>query len=255
MPLMSNVRRLKAAMKVRRSAKRKTSSISAVREWLQENKIFFEVSAAVLIGGASLVVSWSALQVGEQTLAATEVSSLPHFALSKEPRFDPSTQKFVEESLALNNHGAPISNWDWTVKTFVAIEKYGERRGKIFVPLDGYYNVQYRGSVSTGQLAKAVGQENLQRYADLYIAALNAKGPDGIGVHISLEVVSVVSYEDRFGRRSKVFFRNYDKVPAEEVGLLLAPAPRTGALKLQSVSLADLLSASQEPSAVFLPGK
>ena len=242
-------------MNFRRSKRRKKSTASAVRQWLKVNKIFFEVLAAVLIGGASLVVSWSALQVGEQTLAATEVSSLPHFALSKEPRFDPSAQKFVEESLALNNHGAPISNWDWTVKTFVAIEKYGARRGKIFVPLDGYYNVQNRSSVPVGQLAEAVGRENLKQYADLYMAALNAKGSDGVGVHISLEVVSVVSYEDRFGRRSKVFFHNYDKVLAEEVSPLLARAPGTRILKLESMSLADLLSASQEPSAVFLSDK
>lgn len=63
------------------------------RSFLKRNKIFFDVGAAVLIGGAALVVSWAALRVNERILSATEISALPHFSLGKRPRLDPAREK------------------------------------------------------------------------------------------------------------------------------------------------------------------
>lgn len=78
-----------------------------LRSWLGRNKIFFEIAAAILIGGASLVVSWAALRINERMLIATEISALPHFSLGTRSRLDPDTRAYVEETLVLSNNGAP----------------------------------------------------------------------------------------------------------------------------------------------------
>ena len=251
--LNSNGRYIAQKMKFRLPAKSRRIPSCSVRGWLQTNKVFFEVAAATLIGIASVVVSWSALQVSEKALIATKVPSLPHFELSKEYLFDPNTEKYVEESLTLNNYGGPISNLNWTIRTFIAIEQYGERRGKFFIPVYGYYSGTSQHMTPIGKLATAVGKDNRGNFSDLYFAALNTKSPEtGYGVHISLEVISEVSYEDRFGDRSQIYFWNDRIVLASAVSTLLSSSGNSIPLELKGLSVAELLSASRSSSVIFL---
>jgi hypothetical protein len=177
--------------------------VEKVRNWMTLNKVFFEVAAAVLIGTASLVVSISALRVSEKTLVATEVAALAHFTLSKRPQFDADAKKFIEETLALNNHGAPVSNVSWTVRTFC----------------------------------------NLSKFAALRDASLNLRNDSAFSPYPSLVTISVVNYEDRLGHRGATYFRDYDKVSEADVEQLLEFADKVRGVDVDSLTLEEVLAA------------
>jgi hypothetical protein len=217
--------------------------VEKVRNWMTLNKVFFEVAAAVLIGTASLVVSISALRVSEKTLVATEVAALPHFTLSKRPQFDADAKKFIEETLALNNHGAPVSNVSWTVRTFLRFERYQPASGATYVPLVGYYFAQYPTSSPTGELSSIVGHRNLSKFAALRDASLNLRNDSAFSPYPSLVTISVVNYEDRLGHRGATYFRDYDKVSEADVEQLLEFADKVRGVDVDSLTLEEVLAA------------
>lgn len=223
----------------------------AIRAWLQQNKVFFEVSAAILIGGASLIVSCSALRVSEKTLAATEIATMPHFALSKRGRTDPASGKFVEETLVLNNHGAPAYNVSWTIRTFLVFDRYSPSPARSHVPLVGYYFALYPTASPTGELSSAVGHENLRKFSALYGDALERKVEDAAYSSFpTLLTLSFVNYEDRLGRVSTVYFRDYAKVGESDVKDLLELAERFRGIDIDTTTLHEALAAAKSPDAL-----
>lgn len=227
--------------------------VEQLRTGLKHNKIFFEIGAAVLIGGASLIVSCSALRVSEKTLSATEVASLPHFSVSKRPRFDTASGKFKEETLVLNNHGAPVSNVSWTIRTFLAFDRYRPSRGVAYVPLVGYYVAQFPTSSPTGELASAVGHENLRKFGVLYADALAHKESDFDYLpYPSLLTIGVVAYEDRLGRSATTYFRNEARVDESNVRPFLDLSSEMRGLDIDTVKLTDAIALAKSPDALYV---
>lgn len=223
----------------------------AVRAWLQQNKVFFEIAATVLIGGASLIVSWSALRVSDKTLAATEIAAMPHFALSKRGRTDPASGKIVEETLVLNNHGAPAYNVSWTIRTFLVFDRYNPTPAQSHVPLVGYYFVQYPTASPTGELSSVFGHENLRKFSVLYGDALEGKVKDAAYSSFpTLLTLSVVNYEDRLGRVSTVYFRDYVKVGLSNVEELLELGNRFRGVDIDKTTLHEALTEAKSAQAL-----
>lgn len=226
----------------------------SVRDWFNQNKIFFEITASILIGSASLVVSWTALRLNEKLLTATEISSLPHFSLAKRGLLDPSSRAYIEETLVLMNNGAPISNVGWSVKTFLVLDKYLPTKRQIYVPVTGYYFAQQPKAAVTGELSSIVGHENLLKFSRLYKATLDryASGKTEL-TFLGLKTVSVVTYEDRFGRPGVAYFSDYAKVSAEEVKPLLEYAAKAKAVDIDRTTLTEVLKVSDGPGVFTVP--
>lgn len=230
--------------------------MNRVREWLLRNKVFFEVGAAVLIGGTSLVVSWAALRVSERTLTATQVAALPHFALSKRARYDANTSKFIEETLVLNNHGAPVFNLSWNVRTFLVFERFRPSAARTYVPLVAYYFAQYPTASPTGELSSIVGHENLRKFAKLYAEALDGKNIDPDYSAVPSQVTfSVVTYEDRLGRKERAYFRDYTKVEESVAKPFFDLSAKTRGVDIDSVSLKDALAFCRTNEALTIEGR
>jgi hypothetical protein len=227
-----------------------TTTSERVRGWLNTNKIYFEIATAILIGGASLVVSWAALRINERMLVATEISALPHFSLAKRARLDPESRAYIEETLVLLNNGAPVSNVTWSVKTFLVLESYTPRKTRIYVPLIGYFFAQQPTASVTGELSSIAGHQNLLKFSRLYRASLDRNAASTTEqAFLGLETISVVTYEDRFGRPSVAYFRDYSKVSEAEVKSLLEYSARAAAVDIDKTSLDEILQRSKSPNA------
>lgn len=224
-------------------------NVAKIRERLERDKIFFDVIASVFIGGASLIVSYSALSVNDRMLAATEVSSLPHFSIGKDARFDEASKSYVEETMFLSNHGAPVFNWSWRTKTFIVVEQPGRKEHFALVPIIGYYFSQFRTSEVSGKLASAIGHNNLEKFAVLYKKSLENNSSKDVKDYCFLKLVTIseVSYEDRLGHRGAVYFKDYVKVSADFARPLLESEGGSPKLDIDTASFSDLIQKAAQP--------
>lgn len=191
------------------------SKIIKLRQYLEANKIFFDITASLLIGSASLVVSYSALNINDKMLAATEVAALPHISIGSRARLDEKTQKYVEEELFLSNNGAPLSNLDWNTKSFIVIESASLQHPYTLLPVNGYYFAQFQTSNATGELSSKVGHNNLLRFSDLYKEVLeynNLQSDSSNYYFAKIITISKVEYVDRLDQRGVVYFRDNTKI-------------------------------------------
>lgn len=223
-----------------------------MRDWLEKNKVFFEVIAALLISIASFVVSWSSLKVSEKTLAATEVTSLPHFSVQKQPKFDPRFNSFTEDWLIVSNHGAPVYNTSVKIATFFAFRRYSATPEVIYIPISGYYNIQYASSTPTGELTKATDAKNLDDFTRIYSSGLDAakKSQSEISPIPELVAVLEIKYKDRFNNDSKTYFINESIASSESAAKFMEFFNKTPPLEIHSASINDFVNALDSGTAL-----
>ncbi|SDC63062.1 hypothetical protein SAMN05216185_103440 [Pseudomonas guariconensis] len=225
------------------------------RRSLEKNKIFFEITASLLIGSASLAVSYSALNLNDKILAATEVSALPHLSIGSRARMDNETHKYSEEELFLSNNGAPLTNLDWQTKTFVVIEGSNLQRPFVLLPVNGYYFVQFTTNNVVGELSSKVGHKNLQKFSSLYqeVVDHNNSQSNTLDYYFAkIITVSRVEYEDRLGRRDVVYFRDNKRI-SEESARSIWDYNISGRMQdIDNVRLKDLKDAAAAPGALVL---
>lgn len=225
------------------------------RRRLEKNKIFFDIAASTLIGGASLVVSYSALNLNDKILAATEVAALPHISIGSRARADEKTNTYFEEELFLSNNGAPLSNLDWQTKTFVVLESAELKRRYVLIPINGYYFGQFNTSNVVGELSSRVGHKNLEKFSIFYdeLSRYNKAQPDPMNYYFArIIAISKVKYVDRLGRSGEVYFRDNTKI-SEDAARLVWDFKDSGRMQeIDSLRFEQLKDAAADPNALML---
>lgn len=231
------------------------NKITRFRSFLEKNKIFFEITASLFIGGASVLLSYSALSINDKMLLATEVSALPHLSIGSRAQKDNETHKYSEEELFLSNNGAPLTNLDWQTKTFVVIESSNLQRQLVLLPVNGYYFAQFTTNNVVGELSSKVGRQNLQKFSSLYQEVLDYNNSQSNTLDyyfVKIITVSRVEYEDRLGRRDVVYFRDNKKI-SEESARTIWNFNISGLMQdIDNVRLKDLKDAAAAPGALVL---
>jgi len=225
-----------------------------LRRFLEINKIYVDVLSLIFIAGASLVVAYAALDINERMLAVSEVSAQPHFSMGGQAVYSEEEGSYIEESMFLNNNGAPISNLDWKTKSFIVVERFNSRGRYTLVPVLGYYFAHYSTAEVVGKLSTAKGFRNLSTFAALHHEAMqhNAKSATEDYCFVSVLTVSKVSYEDRLGRRNAVYFKGTVKV-SDAVGRDFFEPETTGPmLDMASISLEQVLREADKPDSRVL---
>ncbi|MFJ2324701.1 hypothetical protein [Pseudomonas sp. NPDC087690] len=232
-----------------------SKKIIKFRRCLEKNKIFFEIFSSFLIGGASLVVSYSALSINDKMLAATEVSALPHLSIGSRARIDKETQKYAEEELFISNNGAPLSNLDWRTKTFIVVESAALQRPYILLPVNGYYFTQFSTSNVVGELSSKLGHNNMQKFASFYSEVVdhNNLQLNPLDYYfVRIVTVSRVEYLDRLGQRGVVYFRDNTKI-SETSARPLWDYEAIGRMQdIDSLRFEELKAAASAPNALML---
>ena len=225
----------------------------SIKTSLENNKIFFDVFSTIFISGASLVVAYTALNINNKMLEASEISALPHFSIGTRFRLDPSTQTYVEQTLFLNNNGAPISNLNWQTKTFIVLEQSGTRKYTL-IPLNGYYFGKLSTSNATGELASTVGHLNNDKFSTLYKQALeyNSKNNSEKFYFLRTMTFSKISYEDRLNRPGVIYFNEHTKISKDSAQPIFEYSQNVPLLDLGNISLKDIINSSEQPDALIL---
>ena len=228
------------------------SCLKKTRSFLKVNKIFLDFLSVIFIGLASLVVSYSALDVSNKLLGVSEISIMPHFIIGTRYKIDSESQKYVEDTLFLNNVGAPISNLKWETATFLVLQGGGMEHNYVFIPLNGYYSGQVLTSNVMGELSTKIGYLNRDKFSALYGEMMAQNRLRDLEGHYFMQVMtfSKVGYEDRLGRRAAVYFKAYAKI-SEATAMPFFEANSNGLmLELGRALFSDVLSSSKAKSAL-----
>ena len=232
-----------------------TKKIIRFRRRLEKNKIFFDITASLLIGGASLVVSYSALSINDKMLAATEVSALPHLSIGSRAHVDNETHKYAEEELFLLTSGAPLSNLDWKTKTFIVVESASLQRPYILLPVNGYYFVQFSTSNVVGELSSKLGHDNMQKFASFYneVIAYNDLHSNPLDYYfVRILTISKVEYVNRLDQRGTVYFRDSTKISEKSAQPLWGYETIGRMQDINNLRFNELKAAVSTPSALML---
>jgi hypothetical protein len=180
---------------------------------------------------------------------------MPHFSIGKRARFDQNVKAYVEETIFLSNNGAPVSNVNWNVKTFIVVDNNNTPPGKhILVPINGYYAAQFPTSAVTGELSSIVGVENNAKFSRIYRESIarNAGASVDKLVFIQETTISIVNYEDRFGRKGVTYFRDYSKVSEDSIRPLLQRKQEVPPLDIDNATFDDVLKRAAMPDALTI---
>lgn len=191
---------------------RKFVRIDKIRVWLKNNKIFFEIFAAVVLPTMAIFVSWEANQIVANQTEIMKSERLPVLYLNVAQIYDPNTKNYTQDELSIYNVGGPLSEFNFKEAVFFKIA-YGRPPGEMktaLVPLIGYYSTGFVTNNPTGELAQLVNYEVTEgnnykavhtswAFSD-FASKKNALGFADIARYVK------VTYKDVFGETHNEFY-------------------------------------------------
>jgi len=133
-----------------------------LRQWLTENKVFFETIASVLLGLMSIIVSLVALrlssyqaQLTESQIALSKQQQLPIITLNEHLIFDDKSSSFTRKQLVISNIGPPLKEFSYEHAEFMKLTSQlsNHKFASVLVPLNGYYDTGVLTHEPVGKLA------------------------------------------------------------------------------------------------------
>ncbi len=188
------------------------------KAWLTDNKIFFEIGAALIFGVASIIFGVASYKVSKNQLAISEIQFQPHLFVNEFYIIDDASGKAYETKLTINNSGAPLINPVISERTFYVVT---QENTSYWVPVNGYYFGQYDSNVPIGEISNMIGNNNNNIYVKLYREFLSESFKKLYGfVNIKRITMVRVNYETQSGNSGIEFFigeRRADNEWIEEV--------------------------------------
>lgn len=142
-----------------------------MRDWLKDNKIFFETVAAFALSVMATIVSVAQLVLVRQQnelislqTQVAEAQALPSFEIGTRQIRNPDSGKFDDDRLEIKNDGGAIHDFSASVAEFLFINAYRPRTDalvrKIEIPFSGFYNSQGVSAAGKGILTTFFGYRN-----------------------------------------------------------------------------------------------
>jgi hypothetical protein len=188
-----------------------------MKKWLKENKIFFDVFIALLVGVASIFLSFASFIISREQLRTSEISAEPLFYIEKGLVLSEDTRTYDDEEMKVYNAGSPVLNLRIKSREFVRIVHSKEKPISFIAPTIGYYLAQLDQHQPTGIISIMIGRGNNACAAKLDAATLSDDVKKKYGyVHLTFFSVTNITGVDRLGRAFSVYFRNRDKISEVE---------------------------------------
>lgn len=173
-----------------------------MKKWLIKNKIYFEITSAILFGGVSLYIGFTANQVSKSQLQIAKLALSPFISIRESYSIDDAgfaTETYIE----INNDGAPVHNSSVSSRTFYTI---ATGHSTVWIPVSGYYDTSYRTAAVSGKLAELRGLRNNTSYHDVYVQHLNLSEDNRLNL-TELQRVTIVKVE--YETRTRETFEDY----------------------------------------------
>ncbi|MEZ9396747.1 hypothetical protein AB4393_12335 [Vibrio splendidus] len=179
-----------------------------MRNWLNNNKIYFETFVPLLVSVAALVVALASYNLADRQLELSAIESEPNFYLKEMYLYDPTIKRAYETELRIYNSGADISNFKKQINSFVEVEHYNES-GKVvdYISIIGYYGITYNSSDPSGELSLIKGERNNDKYFETYFDFQNLKSDENYGfVFLRLKHATKISYTNKLDEKGVSYF-------------------------------------------------
>jgi len=174
------------------------------KAWLTDNKIFFEIGAALIFGIASIIFGVASYRVSQNQLTISEIPFRPHLFVNEFYIIDDVSGKAYETKLTINNAGAPLTNPVISERTFYVVNREDI---SYWVPVFGYYFSQYYKGIPTGEISSMRWENNNNNFSTLYKEFLRESFKKSHGfVEISRVTVVRVDYTTQSGNSGTEFF-------------------------------------------------
>jgi len=179
-----------------------------MRNWLENNRIYFETFTPLLVSLAAIAVSLASYSLADRQLKLSTIDTQPNFYLKELYLYDPKIKQAYESELKIYNSGADISNFKKKINSFVEIEHYNET-GKVvdYISIIGYYGVTFNSSDPVGELSLTKGENNNLKYSDVYFDFQNLNVSQKYGfVFLNLKHATKITYTNKLGENGVSYF-------------------------------------------------
>ena len=174
-----------------------------MKQWLNENKIYFEIGSTLVFGLASVFVAVAANNVSQNQLEIAKIQLEPLIFVS-EKYLTNETGIATETFLEVNNAGAPIYGFSVDTRTFYTVSTNSET---VWIPVNGYYYATFELDAVDGELAEVRGENNNSIFWEVYSQQLNSDHDANLGyAEIRRMTITRVSYETREKEGAEEFF-------------------------------------------------
>lgn len=191
-------------------------------EWLEANRIYFEILAPVLlslaatfIAFASYLISRHMRQVGKDQFRVMAAGLEPHFVLQKEIRMD-DKDFGCSEWLIVWNIGAPVHDID--VDPLAFIEVPYRVNGKIqtmIIHLRGYYYLTRSAQSHSGEISHHSGHQNHETWYEFVEQQRQWVTKDSKILWCSLVSITSITYKNELGEDKVQYFRDTTSIDEE----------------------------------------
>lgn len=148
--------------------------LKAIRNWLELNKIFFEISSYVILGLMGIILTTNSNKVAENEFNLHKAENLPLFKVTIEPLYDSTFSKYNTEVLKITNEGQAITQKDIEISVYYILEYDSLGFQKVLkIPIYDYFFTWFSNNNFTGNLLTTFGVNNNLDYARVYNHFLN----------------------------------------------------------------------------------
>jgi hypothetical protein len=185
-----------------------------MKEWLQENKIFFEIIHYIVITLASCLFGYASFIVAQEQLLISKNQIRPHLSIEEVFKKNKETGFYDNTELHLSNDGTPINNVTIISYSILTVEKSDSLA---YIPLDHFYFGTYSVNKSAGKLKILKGYNNNKKLFNLR-QDIHDKNINKYDFRIiELNHIIEVSYIDRLNNKQYQYFRNEELVEKEYI--------------------------------------
>lgn len=152
----------------------KYKCVTKLRNFLNRNKIFFEILSSILLSTMALTVSIVSCQINKRQVENEELINMPHFKISKE-QFTWKTNN-DSEKLTIENVGGYASNYIIDKKIYLSCKYWtynGEKNRQIYLPIDDILDTSFPSSNYTGIIEEFYSISTINNFNELYQQSLN----------------------------------------------------------------------------------
>jgi hypothetical protein len=217
-----------------------------MKQFLERNKIYFEIFASLLFGSAALFVSLASYHISNQQLALNSQAQQPHFSVQTTYIRDQATGKDDDTQLFVSSISGFAYNLHCQVYSFLDVGMFtGGKRKDSLIPVIGYYPVSQHTGSSVGTLYVFSGNHNNEHLLGLADSLKKEQLPPGQTlVEVKLMNLVVIDYLDVTNVSHKAYFLDGEAIPEDKAEDYLKGHGALKPLDIGKVSAKEVLDAA-----------
>ncbi len=210
---------------MKEKTKQKRNRIISIREWLERNKIFFEVFSYLFIGAITVLLTCVSINLTQQQTEIQKQQAIliknerqPIFMVTFPLQKLSNTEKFDTETIEIYNNGNIFKRLDFDIQMFYNLEYKIPKQNineSYYIPIRGYYFAQFRFQSFTGKLVEGFLKNNHLNFIRIYNETIE-KSKDETYYFIKKITLTKLYYQDIDNDYDTIYFNNGSEINKSE---------------------------------------